>query len=78
MSKPPNAKSRHTAILKKSGKQFVALCLELGVVGIGRTRPCALQSMQDAIASYQDYAAETGLPRTRSVAVRELREFLFF
>jgi predicted RNase H-like HicB family nuclease len=68
----------YTAILKKSGKQFVALCLELGVVGSGDTRPKAIQSLRDAIASYLDYAAEAGLPEMRPIAINELHEFLFY
>lgn len=70
--------NRYTAILKKSGKQFVALCLELGVVGIGTTRPQALQSLQAAIDSYLDYAEDVGLPTSRPVAISELHEFLFY
>ncbi|NUO83648.1 hypothetical protein HUU05_26535, partial [candidate division KSB1 bacterium] len=62
MRKSTNSTERYTAILKKSGKQFVALCLELGVVGSGGTRPQALQSLQAAIDSYLEYASETGLP----------------
>ncbi len=61
MPKAKNAKDYYTAILKKSGKQHVALCLELGVVGSGNTRLRALHSLWAAIASYQDYAEETGL-----------------
>jgi predicted RNase H-like HicB family nuclease len=68
----------YTAILKKSGKQFVALCLELGVVGSGNTRPQAVQSLRDAIDSYLEYALEAGLPETRPVAIKELHEFLFY
>ncbi|MCI0695833.1 type II toxin-antitoxin system HicB family antitoxin [candidate division KSB1 bacterium] len=68
----------YTAVLKKSGKQFVALCLELGVVGSGNTRPKAMQSLRDAIVSYLDYAAEAGLPETRPIAINELHEFLFY
>lgn len=68
----------YTAILKKSGKQFVALCLELGVVGCGNTRPQAMQSLRAAIDSYIDYAGEVGLPETRPVAIQQLHEFIFF
>ena len=78
MRKPKNATEHHTAILKKSGKQFVALCLELGVVGIGSTRPQALQSLQAAIDSYLNYAEEVGLPTSRPVAISALHEFLFY
>jgi predicted RNase H-like HicB family nuclease len=66
----------YTAVLKKSGKQFVALCLELGVVGSGSTRSQATQSLRAAIDSYIDYAAEVGLPETRPVAIQQLNEFL--
>jgi predicted RNase H-like HicB family nuclease len=68
--------SYYTAVLKKSGKQFVALCLELGVIGCGKTRPQAMQSLRAAIDSYIDYAAEVGLSKTRPVAIQLLSEFL--
>lgn len=67
-----------TAVLKKSGNQFVALCLELGVVGCGDTRPKAMHSLRAAIDSYLDYAADAGLPESRPVAIQELHEFLFY
>ena len=70
--------NNYTAVLKKSGKQFVALCLEIGVVGSGTTRPKAIKSLRDAIDSYLDYAAEVGLPGSRPVAISQLHEFLFF
>ena len=68
----------YTAVIKKSGKQFVALCLELGVVGCGLTRSKAMQSLRAAIESYVEYAAEVGLPESRPVAIQQLHEFLFF
>lgn len=67
----------YTVILKKSGKQSVALCLELGVVGCGSTRPKANEGLRSAIESYLEYAVEVGLPETRPVAIKELHEFLF-
>jgi predicted RNase H-like HicB family nuclease len=67
----------YTAVLKKSGKQFVALCLELDVVGCGNTRAQAMQSLSAAIESYTDYAIEVKLPELRPVAIKELHEFLF-
>ncbi|GEM_PF-3871230 len=68
----------YTAVLKKSGKQFVALCLELGVVGCGNTRAQAMQSLSAAIETYTDYAGEVSLPELRPVAIQQLHEFLFF
>ena len=67
----------YTAIIKKSGNQFVAMCLELSVVGCGQTRSKAVQSLLAAIESYQEYATEVGLPETRPVAIQRLHEFLF-
>jgi predicted RNase H-like HicB family nuclease len=67
----------YTAVLKKSGNQFVALCLELGVVGCGATRPKAMKSLRDAIDSYLDYAKDAGLPDSRPVAISQLHEFIF-
>ncbi len=78
MKKNAQKEKRYTAILKKSGKQFVALCLELGIVGSGGTRSQALQSLQAAIDSYLEYASELGLPDVRPVAINELHEFLFY
>lgn len=78
MRKRTNERQHFTAVLRKSGKQFVALCLELGIVGCGTTRPQALRSLQAALDSYLEYAGETGLPNTRPIAIRDLHEFLFY
>jgi predicted RNase H-like HicB family nuclease len=69
---------QYSAILKKSGKQYLALCLELGVVGSGATSLSAKKSLQDAIESYLDYAKEENLSDERPVSVKELHEFLFY
>lgn len=69
--------NHYTAVLKRSGKQFVALCLELGVVGCGDTRLKAMRSLRAAIDSYLDYAMDVGLPESCPVAIQELHEFLF-
>lgn len=68
----------YTAVLKKSGNQFVALCLELGVVGCGQTRSEAMRCLESAIESYQEYATEVGLPETRPVAMNEVEKFLLW
>jgi len=62
---------------QKSDNQFVALCLELGVVGCGQSRRKAIQGLQAAIESYLEYATEIGLLETHPAAIQQLHEFLF-
>jgi predicted RNase H-like HicB family nuclease len=68
----------YSAILKKSGTQYLALCLELGVVGSGNTPTSAKKCLQDAIESYLEYAREEGLPDERPISIKELHEFLYY
>ena len=70
--------NKFSAVLKKSGDQYVALCLELGVVGSGSTTGEAKKVLIDAIESYLDYAKEESLNEDRPVSVKELHEFLFY
>lgn len=67
----------YTIILKKTGRQYVSLCLELSVVGCGRTRENALQSVRDAIDSYLESVEGTNLPRSRPVPIDLLHDFLW-
>lgn len=69
---------KYSAILKKSGKQYLALCLELGVVGSGSTPAAAKKTLLDAIESYLDYAKYEGLPEERPVSIKELHQFLYY
>lgn len=66
----------YTAIMKKSGDQYVVLCLEFGVVGSGYTRREAQKSLEDAIQSYLEYVKDEGLSLERPVSIKELHEFL--
>jgi predicted RNase H-like HicB family nuclease len=68
----------YSAVLKKSGKQFLALCLELGVVGSGSSPAAAKKALLDAIESYLEYVKTEGLPEERPVSVKELHEFLYY
>ena len=67
---------QYSAVLKKSGNQYLALCLELGVVGGGNTPAMAKKILRDAIETYLDYAKEEGLSNERPVSLKELHEFL--
>ncbi len=69
---------QYSAILKKSGNQYLALCLELGVVGSGSTPTTAKKCLQEAIESFLDYARDEGLPDERPISIKELHEFLYY
>jgi len=65
----------YTIILKKSGNQYVSLCLELTVVGCGATREEAISSITDAIDSYLS-SIEAQIPSERPVPLDLLHDFL--
>jgi len=65
----------YTIILKKSGVQYVSLCLELTVVGCGATKEEAISSVRDAIGSYIN-ATEAGVSPERPISLDLLHEFL--
>lgn len=68
----------YTAIVKRSGSHFVALCLDLNVVAQGETLLEARAQLQDAITEYLAYMEEVdGLDEIRPVSVQDMREFLF-
>jgi len=64
-----------TIILKKSGKQYVSLCLENMVVGCGKTEGEAIESVKEAILSYLD-SIEEGMSLERPISLNLLHEFL--
>ncbi|MCL0048428.1 type II toxin-antitoxin system HicB family antitoxin [Dehalococcoidia bacterium] len=65
----------YTIILKKSGDQYVSLCLELTVVGCGATKEEAISSVRDAIDSYIN-STEAGVFPERHISLELLHEFL--
>jgi predicted RNase H-like HicB family nuclease len=65
----------YTIILKKSGKQYVSLCLENMVVGCGKTRNESIKSVKEAILSYLD-SIEEGMSIERPISFELLHEFL--
>jgi predicted RNase H-like HicB family nuclease len=64
----------YTIILKKSGKQYVSLCLENMVVGCGKTKDEAIESIKEAILSYLD--SIEGMSIERPISFELLHEFL--
>lgn len=43
-----------TAVLRKSGNYWVALCLENGIVGQGATKEKAIEKLKEAVSSFED------------------------
>ncbi|MBI5474581.1 MAG: type II toxin-antitoxin system HicB family antitoxin [Ignavibacteriae bacterium] len=69
---------KFSAVIKKSGRQHVALCLELGVVGSGSSAAAAKRSLLNAIESYLEYTKDEGIEQERPVSIKELHEFLYY
>jgi len=69
---------KYSTILKRSESQYLALCLELGVIGSGFSPNEAKRALFDAIESYLDYVKEEGTPEERPVSIKELHEFLYY
>jgi predicted RNase H-like HicB family nuclease len=65
-----------TIVTKRSGSQYVTLCLELGVTGCGDSLEEALADTRLAIASYVEAMSADSLSPWRPVPVQVLHEFL--
>ncbi len=67
-----------TGIIKKEGRQYSALCLELDVASCGDTQEKAMKALKDAVETYVQYMVEEGRENEiyRSVPLEALREFL--
>ncbi|TEU11633.1 MAG: hypothetical protein E3J21_23135 [Anaerolineales bacterium] len=67
-----------TGIIKKEGRQYSALCLELDVASCGDTQEKAMKALKDAVETYVQYMVEEGREDEihRPVPLAALREFL--
>ncbi len=68
---------RYTGIIKKNGKFYVALCLELNVASQGESIVEAKQMLEEACEEYLSYMRDEGLEdEIRPVSIEFLQEFL--
>jgi len=68
---------RLTGIIKKAGRYYVALCLELNVSSQGESIEEARKMLQEACEEYLSYMRENNLENEiRPVPIEVLREFL--
>jgi len=66
----------YTVIIRKSANNWVALCLENGLVGQGNTPEQSIDKLKQAIESFsQIYEAESDIYLS-PLAINELHEFL--
>lgn len=68
----------YTFVFRKSGREWVALCLENGLVGQGATKTAAIQKLKQAIESLDEVLRSESDVYHAPISVRELHEFLTF
>jgi predicted RNase H-like HicB family nuclease len=66
----------YTAVLRKSGSNWVALCLENGTVGQGNTKEIAVGKLKEAIDSIEQARLEDRDIFSTPLSIKELHEFL--
>jgi len=66
----------YTTILRKSGKSWVALCLENGLVGQSNSKEKAVDKLKEAIESFQETCIMEPDVYNSPISIKELHEFL--
>lgn len=66
----------YTMVLRESGRFWVALCLENGLVGQGESKDEAVSKLQDAIESFEESRRSDRDIFSAPISVRDLHEFL--
>jgi predicted RNase H-like HicB family nuclease len=66
----------YTVVLRQSAGQWVALCLENGIVGQGETQDSAITKLKQAIESFQEVYESKSDIYCAPVPIKELHEFL--
>ena len=66
----------YTVVLRKSGNDWVALCLENGLVGQGTTKEESVRKLKEAIESFEDIRKTEEGVYNAPVSIKELHEFL--
>ena len=66
----------YTTVLRKSGPNWVALCLENGIVGQGDTKEKAVMKLKEAIDSIEEVRRTDEDIYSAQLSIKELHEFL--
>jgi predicted RNase H-like HicB family nuclease len=68
----------YTLLFRRNARQWVALCLENGLVGQGETKERAAARLHEAIASFDEALEDEQDLYHAPISVKELHEFLTF
>ncbi len=66
----------YTTVLRRSGNNWVALCLENGLVGQGTTKEQSIKKLKEAIESFEDVRRTDEGVYNAPISIKELHEFL--
>ena len=66
----------YTVVLRKSGNDWVALCLENGLVGQGMTKEESIRKLKEAIGCFEDVRKTEEDVYSTPLSIKELHEFL--
>ena len=66
----------YTMVLRKSGKYWVALCLENGIVGQGNSKELAVEKLKEAIDSFEEVRRNDMDIFSAPLSIKDLHEFL--
>jgi len=66
----------YTMVLRKSGNDWVALCLENGLVGQGITKEESVRKLKEAIECFEDVRKTEESVYNAPISIKELHEFL--
>ena len=66
----------YTVVLRKSGKYWVSMCLENGLIGQGNTKQTALDKLKEAIDSIEALKREEDDIYSAPLSIKDLHEFL--
>lgn len=66
----------YTMVLRKTADDWVALCLENGLVGQGRTKEESIRKLKEAIESFNEVRKTEKNVFEAPLSIKELHEFL--
>ena len=66
----------YTVVLRKSGNDWVALCLENGLVGQGMTKEESIRKLKESIECFEDVRKTEEGVYNAPISIKELHEFL--
>ena len=66
----------YTMVPRKTGDDWVALCLENGLVGQGRTKEESIGKLKEAIESFEEVRKTEEDVFEAPLSIKELHEFL--